>query len=76
MEPSQVNPKWIAIADKLRRAAEELVNAAAAHKAAVGNPSVSRDDADAALVTAIDHAQTVVRDIADTPPGTFPAVTG
>jgi hypothetical protein len=67
----QVDPKWVVIADKLRRAADELVSASDAHAAAVGD----RDAADAALRDAIDHAQTVVRDVADTPPGTFPAIT-
>lgn len=73
---AEVNPKWKPLADKLRKAADELEQAKAAHKAAVRDPNVNRDTADATLMAAIDHAQLLVMDVADTPPGTFPAVTG
>jgi len=73
---ADVDPRWKPVAAKLSKAADELLNAMAAHKAAVGDPKADRNAADATLMAAVEHAELLVRDVADTPPGTFPAVTG
>jgi len=73
---ADVDPRWKTVAAKLSKAADELGNAMAAHKAVLRDPKADRTAADATLMAAIEHAELVVRDVADTPPGTFPAVTG
>ena len=71
----KVNPKWVAIVKDLRAAAKEVKDAQAAHAEAVENAKRALDAAEAKLSKAIKRATTVIDDLADTPPGTFPAVT-
>jgi hypothetical protein len=76
MADGDVNPKWLELAAKLKKVADELKKAVAAHAAAVRDPKVSRDAADAALTTVVKEAAVAVEAAANTPPGTFPAING
>ncbi|MET0345896.1 MAG: hypothetical protein ABWY07_01750 [Burkholderiales bacterium] len=74
MADGDPNPKWLELAAKLKKVADELKKAVAAHATAVRDPKVSRDDADAALTAVVSEAAVAVEAAANTPPGTFPAI--
>jgi hypothetical protein len=66
---AEVNEKWTRLANKLKSAVAELEKAQKEHDDAMSA-------AQAKLTAAIDHAQQLVNEVAETPPGTFPAITG
>ena len=66
------NEKWLRMQEKLRKAVAALEKARTDYVAA--NPKM--DAAGAAFVSAVDQARQQVREVAETPPGTFPAITG
>ena len=66
------DPKWLRLQEKLRKAVAALEKARTDYVAA--NPKM--DASGAAFVAAVDQAQQQVKEVAETPPGTFPAVTG
>ncbi len=70
-----LDPRWVALKEKLAKIAENLDVALKDHKAAASDPK-TRDAADAALRDAVNTAVTSVNQIVDTPPGTFPAING
>ena len=72
----KVNAKWLAIAAKLKASTQQLKDAQEAHAVAVENAKLVLDASEKKLADAIAAAATIIDDVADTPPGTFPAITG
>ena len=72
----KVNAKWVKIVENLRAATQQLKDAQEAHQVAVENAKLVLDDSEKKLAAAIAAAATIVDNLSDTPPGTFPAITG
>ena len=70
------NPKWLEVQADLKTAIDALNRAMAAHATAVRDPKADRNAADAQLMASINDAIDAIKDAANKPPGTFPAVTG
>jgi len=66
------NEKWLELQAKLRKAVAALASARAAFSAA--NPKM--DAVGAAFLAAVEQQEKQVKEVAETPPGTFPAITG
>ena len=71
----KVDPRWTRLANKLRNANKQLTDAQAAHAKAVKDAEARLDAAEANLAKAIKQVQTLIKEVAETPPGTFPAIT-
>ena len=75
MAKDKINPKWVPLANKLRRAEEKLGDAVAKHERAMKDAMKRLDAANASLREAIADARGLIDDDANTPPGEYPAIT-
>ena len=64
--------KWAELREQLRKAVAALAKARADYAAA--KPKM--DSADLKFVAAVQQAEQQVKEVAEVPPGTFPAITG
>lgn len=72
---AEVNEKWDRLANKLRKAVQELKDAQKAHRTAVDDATAALAAAEDKLAAAIDDATELIEEVSETPPGTFPAIT-
>jgi hypothetical protein len=72
----KVADQWGPLADKLREAVAELKAARAQHQAALDDAKTLLDNAELRMSKAIDGAIALIEEVSETPPGTFPAITG
>lgn len=75
MPKGKINPKWVPLANKLRRAEKKLDDAVAKHERAVKDALKRIEAENEALRSAIADARGLVDDVANTPPGEYPAIT-
>jgi len=75
MAKDKINPKWTRLANKLRRAEEKLDDAVAKHERATRDAMKRLDAANASLREAIADARGMVEEVANVPPGEYPAIT-
>jgi chromosome segregation ATPase len=73
---AKAEDQWTPLADKLREAVAELRAARAQHQAALDDAKTLLDSAEQRLSKAMDAAIVLIEDVSETPPGTFPAITG
>ena len=74
--PDEINPKWVPLADKLRKAADAMDAAIVRHEQAVIDAKAALDAAEEDLKSALADARGLVKEVAEIPPGQYPAVTG
>ena len=75
MAKDKINPKWTRLANKLARAERNLDDAVAKHERAMKDAMKRIDAANASLREAIADARTMVDEVANVPPGEYPAIT-
>ena len=75
MAKNKINPKWVPLAKKLKRAETQLTDAMAKHQRAMDDATAKMQAANATLRKAISDARGLVQAVADIPPGEYPAIT-